>query len=89
MVKHIEDYPTMNKDPWDYPTGDVITQETRERKPKQSRTGYTTRESTKHFFVDDIDHPYNEEKQFDWMSGISCRRKVTHVGTSKLPPWRY
>ena len=24
MVRHIEDYPTMNDDPWDYKTGDVI-----------------------------------------------------------------
>ena len=39
MVKHIEDYPTMNKDPWDFPHGDNITQEARERQPKQSRTG--------------------------------------------------
>ena len=43
MVKHIEGYPTMNKDPWDYPHGDVITQETRKKQPKQSRTNWTTR----------------------------------------------
>jgi len=73
MVKHIEDYPTMNKDPWDFPHGNVITNETRERQPKQSRTGYTTREDSKHFFVDDIKHPYNEDKQFDWCRGY-------HVG---------
>jgi choline dehydrogenase-like flavoprotein len=34
MVKHVEDYPTMNKDPWDYPNGDVITQETRRTSTK-------------------------------------------------------
>ncbi|MGB1448932.1 MAG: GMC oxidoreductase [Flavobacteriaceae bacterium] len=73
MVKHIDDYPTMNKDPWDFPHGNVITNETRERQPKQSRTGYTTREDSKHFFVDDIKHPYNEDKQFDWCRGY-------HVG---------
>ncbi|MEL0225081.1 MAG: GMC family oxidoreductase, partial [Flavobacteriaceae bacterium] len=73
MVKHIEDYPTMNKDPWDFPHGNVITNETKERQPKQSRTGYTTREDSKHFFVDDIKHPYNEDKQFDWCRGY-------HVG---------
>lgn len=77
MVKHIDDYPTMNKDPWDFPHGNVITQEARERQPKQSRTGYTTREETKHFFVDDIDHPYNEDKQFDWCRGY-------HVGGRSL-----
>ena len=77
MVKHIEDYPTMNKDPWDFPHGDSITQEARERQPKQSRTGYTTKESRRHFFVDDIDHPYNEDKQFDWCRGY-------HVGGRSL-----
>ena len=77
MVKHIEDYPTMNKDPWDYPHGDVITQETRKKQPKQSRTGYTTMESHKHFFVDDNEHPYNEDKQFDWCRGY-------HVGGRSL-----
>jgi len=30
MVKHVEDYPTMNDDPWDYKNGDVITNETKE-----------------------------------------------------------
>lgn len=73
MVKHIEDYPTMHNDPWDYPAGDVITEESRIRQPKQSRTGYTTQESRKHFFVDDLIHPYNEVKRFDWMRGY-------HVG---------
>ncbi len=77
MVKHIEDYPTMHNDPWDYPAGDLITKETRERQGKQSRTGYTTTESNKHFFVDDIDHPYNEDQPFDWMRGY-------HVGGRSL-----
>ena len=73
MVKHVEDYPTMNDDPWDYKTGDVITQETLKKQEKQSRTNYTTIESTKHFFVNDLEHPYNESKRFDWMRGY-------HVG---------
>ena len=77
MVKHIEDYPTMNDDPWDYKTGDVITQQTLKTQKKQSRTGYTTTESSKHFFVDDIKHPYNETNRFDWMRGY-------HVGGRSL-----
>ena len=59
MIKHIEDYPTMNNDPWDYESGEVITNETKRAQPKQSRTGYTTAESSKHFFVNDHEHPYN------------------------------
>ena len=58
MVKHIEDYPTANNDPWDYRTGDVITNETRKIQGKQSRTGYVNTESTKDFFVDVFEHPY-------------------------------
>ena len=77
MVKHVEDYPTMNDDPWDYKTGDVITQETLKTQKKQSRTRYTTTESSKHFFVDDIEHPYNETNRFDWMRGY-------HVGGRSL-----
>ena len=77
MVKHIEDYPTMNDDPWDYKTGDIITNETRKTQGKQSRTDYTTRESSKHFFVNDLEHPYNEIERFDWMRGY-------HVGGRSL-----
>ena len=77
MVKHVEDYPTMNNDPWDYKTGDVITQGTKKTQGKQSRTGYTTTESNKHFFVDDVKHPYNETNRFDWMRGY-------HVGGRSL-----
>jgi len=73
MVKHREDYPTMNMDPWDFKHGDVITQETLTKQSKQSRTRYTTRESGKHFFVNDNHHPYNETKRFDWCRGY-------HVG---------
>ncbi len=72
-VKHIQDYPTMNMDPWDFENGGQLTREEAARQEKQSRTGYTTRKATSHFFVDDIDHPYNETKRFDWMRGY-------HVG---------
>lgn len=73
MVKHIEDYPTAHKDPWDLPNGDVPTQEIIDRKPKQHRSGYLTKPSVEHFFVDDVKHPYNEDKRFDWIRGY-------HVG---------
>ena len=77
MVRHIEDYPTMHNDPWDYKSGDVITQDTKKKQAKQSRTGYTTTESSKHFFVNDLKHPYNETNRFDWMRSY-------HVGGRSL-----
>lgn len=73
MVKHIEDYPTMHKDPWDFKYKGQLTREEERRQYKQARTGYTTNEASRHWFVDDIKHPYNEEKRFDWMRGY-------HVG---------
>jgi len=77
MINHVEDYKTANKEDWEFPAGDVITQEIEKRQPKQSRTGYVNTESTKDFFVDDIEHPYNEEKRFDWIRGY-------HVGGRSL-----
>jgi choline dehydrogenase-like flavoprotein len=75
MVKHGE-YPTALKDPWELPYGNRITQETRRRKPVQSRTGYPSPANT-HWFVDDLDHPYVEAQPFDWLRGY-------HVGGRSL-----
>ena len=77
MIKHIEDYTTMNDDPWDYKNGDVITQEIKRVQPKQSRTDYVNSESTKHFFVNDLEHPFKEEKPVNWIRGY-------HVGGRSL-----
>ena len=77
MIKHNQDYLTANMEDWEFPAGDVITQEIKKNQPKQSRTGYVNTESTKHFFVDDIEHPYNEDKRFDWIRGY-------HVGGRSL-----
>lgn len=68
MVRH-GDYPTMLKDPWDLPDGNRPTTHDLERQAKQARTGYTITPATKHWFVDDIDHPYTERYRFDWMRG--------------------
>lgn len=73
MVKHVEDYPTMNDDPWDYKFKGQVPREEVKRQEKQARTGYTVNEASKHWFVDDLKHPYNEVKRFDWMRGY-------HVG---------
>jgi choline dehydrogenase-like flavoprotein len=77
MINHPSDYTTANMDKWDFPSGDKITNEIRKKQPKQSRTGYVNSESTKHMFVDDLDHPYNEDKRFDWIRGY-------HVGGRSL-----
>lgn len=74
MVRHVVDYPTANLDSWDMPNrGRTPAAEIAEKYPKQSRTGYTISEATKHWFVNDIENPYSEVKRFDWMRGY-------HVG---------
>ncbi len=73
MVNHITDYPTANLDYWDFPNNGELSREKLARQEKQNRTGYTVRAPHNFWFVDDIDHPYNEVKRFDWMRGY-------HVG---------
>lgn len=72
MVKH-PDYPTATKDPWELDHADNPTQEDLQKQAKQARTGYTIRQGTKHWFVNDLENPYTEVKRFDWMRGY-------HVG---------
>lgn len=68
-VKHVEDYPTMFKDPWELPNNDRLSHEELQDYKKQNRTGYTIRHSTKHWWVKDTEHPYQEKKRFDWIRG--------------------
>ena len=72
MVRHGE-YPTMTKDPWDLPYGNEPTANDLERQAKQARTGYAAAQTSKHWFVDDVDNPYTENYRFDWIRGY-------HVG---------
>lgn len=68
-VEHVKDYPTMFKEPWELPNNDKISYEEQQHYEKQLRTGYTIRESTKHWWVKDTDQPYEEVKRFDWIRG--------------------
>ena len=67
MVRHVTDYPTMFKENWDFKYRNRSSVKDAKRQEKQSRTGYTTAEEHRHWFVDDLDHPYSETKRFDWM----------------------
>jgi len=55
------------------PNGGASTKEIIKRKPKQSRAGFTASPVYEHFFVDEVKHPYNEVRRFDWIRGY-------HVG---------
>jgi len=73
MVEHINDYPTAHQDSWDFKYRGMPTVTSAKTQKKQARTGYTTNEESKHWFVNDLKHPYNEDKRFDWIRGY-------HVG---------
>jgi choline dehydrogenase-like flavoprotein len=69
MVEH-GDYPTAMKAPWELPYADEPTQEDIRRHPVHTRPSfYGIKQSTKHWFVDDLDNPYEETKPFDWFRG--------------------
>lgn len=76
-VEHVKDYPTAMLDPWELPPNDEIAHEERKHYEKQMRTGYTIKESYKHWWVRDTDQPYAEKHRFDWIRGY-------HVGGRSL-----
>ena len=67
MVKHIEDYITMNLDPWDVKHGGRTTQEELQNYNKQKRWGI--HEGNRHFYNKDSEYDYDEIKPFDWIRG--------------------
>jgi choline dehydrogenase-like flavoprotein len=75
-VPHGE-YPTAFTEPWEFEGRSRQPAAALPRQHKQARTGYTTHPASAHWFVDDVDHPYNEDKRFDWMRGY-------HVGGRSL-----
>jgi choline dehydrogenase-like flavoprotein len=73
-IEHIKDYPTANLSRWELPHRGQITNETRKNNPFISRAaGYA--EDTQHFFVKDADHPYVQEKPFEWIRGYQVGGK--------------
>jgi choline dehydrogenase-like flavoprotein len=67
-VKHVTDYPTMTKDPWQLQHANNLPHEELKLYPVQSRT-YWVNQANKHWWVKDVEHPYTEIKPFDWIRG--------------------
>jgi len=79
-VEHLKDYPTALKGPWDFQHYLKMPLSVTKDNPVVSRC-YAFDESTAHFFVKDTDHPYVQEKPFDWIRGYQ-------VGGKSLLWWR-
>jgi choline dehydrogenase-like flavoprotein len=73
-VKHNVDYPTTNMKPWEFEHRGEIPEEIQKANPVVSRC-YAFREDAQHFFVKDQDHPYVQEKPFDWIRGYQVGGK--------------
>lgn len=73
-VEHKSDYPTMLSDPWDMPHRNKIPLADKLENPVVNRC-YAYQEDTSHFFVRDKEHPYIQEKPFDWVRGYQVGGK--------------
>ena len=73
-VKHVTDYPTTMKQPWEFEHRGQITKEMRDANPIISKC-YAFYEGTEQFFVKDAEHPYVQEKPFDWIRGYQTGGK--------------
>jgi choline dehydrogenase-like flavoprotein len=73
-VVHIKDYPTATKNPWDFPHRGEMPLASAKENPIVSRC-YAYNETSQHFFVKDNEHPYIQEKPFDWIRGYQVGGK--------------
>jgi len=73
-VVHNQDYPTATKNPWEFSHRGQLTQAFREENPLISKAAGIG-EDNQHFFIRDKDHPYVQEKPFDWIRGYQVGGK--------------
>jgi len=73
-VEHLKDYPTTNMNPWEFEHRGEIPTKIKEANPIASKT-YVFREDAAHFVVKDKEHPYIQEKPFDWIRGYQVGGK--------------
>lgn len=73
-VKHLKDYPTTNMMPWEFEHRGQIPVAIKDANPVISRC-YAFKEDAMHFFVKDTEHPYLQEKPFDWIRGYQVGGK--------------
>lgn len=73
-VEHKKDYPTTLLNPWEFKHRGQLTSQLAKENPIADRC-YAFDEATQHFFVKDKEHPYIQEKRFDWIRGYQVGGK--------------
>ena len=73
-VKHIRDYPTTNIFPWQFQHHGVLSNKIKEESSTAAKC-WAFGADNAHFFVKDHEHPYIQEKPFDWVRGYQVGGK--------------
>ncbi len=73
-VVHLKDYPTATKNPWEFAHRNKKSAAFKKENPIVSKC-YAFGESSEHFFVKDAEHPYVQEKPYDWIRGYQVGGK--------------
>lgn len=79
-VKHIEDYDTATKAPWQIEHRDHITVHSAEERWANRRFGTLASDATVEFMTNDAQHPYEEKRPFDWIRAYHTGGKSMHWG---------
>jgi len=84
-VVHLKDYPTATMNPWEFKHRGQMTSEFVKENPLITQAaGFG--EDTAHFFIRDKDHPYEQEKPFEWIRGYQVGGKSLIWGRA-CPRW--
>jgi choline dehydrogenase-like flavoprotein len=73
-VKHLKDYPTTNMNPWEFTHRGQVPYDIAKDNPVVTRC-YAFKEDAMHFFCKDTEHPYTQDKPFDWIRGYQVGGK--------------
>ena len=84
-VVHLKDYPTATMAPWEFQHRGEMPRKFVEENPLITQAaGFG--EDTAHFFIKDQDHPYIQEKPFEWIRGYQVGGKSLIWGRA-CPRW--
>lgn len=87
LVEHLKDYPTATMHPWEFPHRGEMPRAFNNENPLITKaSGFG--EDTAHFFIKDKDHPYVQEKGFDWIRGYQVGGKSLIWGRA-CPRWSH